>query len=31
MLNDVAPEAWQPNGDFGKKPAYTIGEEQKAR
>jgi hypothetical protein len=30
MLNTVAPKAWQPNGDTGPDPFYTIGPEHKA-
>lgn len=30
MLNTVAPKAWQPNGDTGPDPFYTIGPQHKA-
>ena len=30
MLNTVAPEAWQHNGDADTKSFYTIGREKKA-
>lgn len=30
MLNSAAPQAWQPGGDTGPAPFYTISPEHKA-
>jgi hypothetical protein len=30
-LNTQAPQAWQPDGDKGQNPFYTIGPQQKAK
>lgn len=29
MLNTAAPKTWQPSGDAGSNPFYTIGPEHK--